>query len=45
MEHILKEILERRAYRAFDEKKVPEGIISWIMTAALLYNNMSKEKS
>jgi nitroreductase len=34
MEHLLKEIDQRRAFRAFDEKKVPKEIISRIMTAA-----------
>lgn len=45
MEHILKAIEIRRANRAYSEKKVPEEIISRIMTAATYapscFNNQS----
>ena len=34
MEQLLKEIGQRRAFRALDEKKVPEEILNRIMTAA-----------
>jgi nitroreductase len=45
MEHLLKAIEQRRANRAYSEKKVPEEIISRIMTAATYapscFNNQS----
>ncbi|MBN2059754.1 MAG: nitroreductase family protein [Deltaproteobacteria bacterium] len=45
MEHLLKEIEKRRAYRAFSEKKVPEEVLRRIMTAATYapscFNNQS----
>ena len=45
MEHLLKAIDQRRAKRAYSEKKVPEEIISRIMTAAThapsCFNNQS----
>jgi len=45
MEHLLKAIEQRRANRAFSEKKVPEETISRIMTAATYapscFNNQS----
>jgi nitroreductase len=45
MENLLDEILKRRAYRAFDERKISDDIISRIMTAATYapscFNNQS----
>lgn len=45
MEHLLKAIEQRRANRAFSEKKIPEETLSRIMTAAIYapscFNNQS----
>ena len=45
MGNLLKEIEQRRAYRAFDEKKIPADVIRRIMTAATYapscFNNQS----
>jgi nitroreductase len=45
MENLLKEIDQRRAYRAFNEKKIPEDMVSRIVTAATYapscFNNQS----
>jgi nitroreductase len=45
MGNLIREIDQRRAYRAFDEKKVPEDVVGRIMTAATYapscFNNQS----
>lgn len=45
MGNLLKEIEQRRAFRALDEKKVPEEIINRIMTAATYAPSCSNNQS